>query len=125
MNNSTPNPEQNRNFANQPNPEQNAPQQAKSHQHHPVAEELGAVGGGIAGAAIGKSVKGNVGAVVGGIAGAIAGGAVANSAANFTDELLQETQPSLSLGMGADNKPVDLPRHYSWEELQALSKPQL
>ncbi|MBL1178931.1 MAG: hypothetical protein FWK01_28345 [Pantanalinema sp. GBBB05] len=89
-----------------------------------IAEEVGAVVGGIAGAAIGKSIKGNVGAVVGGVAGAIAEGIAANSAATFTQALIQETQPTLSLGLGADDKPIDLPKHYTWEELQALSKPQ-
>lgn len=90
-----------------------------------IAEEIGAVGGGIVGAALGKSIKGNVGAVVGGVAGAIAGGIAAHSAATFTEGLLQETQPSLSLGWGADQKPIELPKHYTWEELQALSKPQI
>ncbi|MBD2238054.1 hypothetical protein H6G35_15720 [Aulosira sp. FACHB-113] len=31
---------------------------------------------------------------------------------------------TVGLGLGADDKPIALPRHYSWEELQALSKPQ-
>ncbi len=108
---------------NQDNSEQKPVEQAASVSPS-IAEEVGAVGGGILGAAIGKSVKGNVGAVIGGVAGAIAGGMATNAAANFTQELLQETQPSLSLGWGADQKSIELPKHYTWEELQALSKPQ-
>lgn len=107
----------------QPSPNQNSPK--PDHSETPsLAEEVGAVGGGILGAVIGKSVKGNVGAVVGGVAGAIAGGVAANSVTNFAQELTQETQPTLSLGLGADQKPIDLPKHFTWEELQAFSKPQ-
>ncbi|WP_216596365.1 hypothetical protein [Allocoleopsis franciscana] len=42
--------------------------------------------------------------------------------AGLTEEAIKEIQ--LSLGLGADMKPVELPKNYSWEELQALSKPQ-
>lgn len=89
---------------------------------HPVATGLGAVGGGVAGAAIGDSVGGKVGAAVGSVAGAIAGGILGNKVAGIAQEAIAELQPSL--GLGADMKPVELPRHYSWEELQALSQPQ-
>lgn len=108
---------------NQANSEQKPSEQAASVTPS-LAEEIGAVGGGILGAAIGKSIKGNVGAVVGGVAGAIAGGVAANSVATLTQELIEETQPTLSLGLGADQKPIELPKHYTWQELQALSKPQ-
>ena len=91
---------------------------------HPIAKGVGAVGGGVAGAAIGNSVAGKVGATIGGIAGAIAGNMAGDAIAEFTKELLQETSPSLSLGLGADAKAIELPAHYSWEELQALSRPQ-
>jgi outer membrane lipoprotein SlyB len=90
---------------------------------HPIAKGIGAIGGGVAGAAIGKSVAGKVGAAVGGIAGAIAGNRAGDAIAEFTEELLRETSPSLSLGLGADTKAIELPAHYSWEELKALSKP--
>lgn len=89
---------------------------------HPLATGLGAVGGGAAGAAIGDSVGGKFGAALGSVAGAIAGGILGNKAAEIASEAIAEIQPSL--GLGADTKPVELPRHYSWEELQALSKPQ-
>jgi len=92
---------------------------------HPIATGAGAAGGGIAGAAIGKSIGGNLGAATGGIAGAIAGGIAGNAIANLTEELIQETSPSLNLGLGADTKEIELPAHYSWEQLQALSRPQL
>ena len=89
---------------------------------HPLATGLGAVGGGAAGAAIGDAVGGKLGAAVGSVAGAIAGGILGNKVAGIATEAIAELQPSL--GVGANNKPIELPRHYSWEELQALSKPQ-
>jgi uncharacterized membrane protein YebE (DUF533 family) len=101
-------------------------EEAKSTQEsatsHPLATGLGAIGGGAAGAALGKSISGKVGAALGGVAGAIAGGLVGNAIANFSEEAIEEIQPSL--GLGANNKPIELPRHYTWEALQALSKPQ-
>ncbi|MEO8891144.1 MAG: hypothetical protein ABI417_06350 [Coleofasciculaceae cyanobacterium] len=89
---------------------------------HPLATGLGVVGGGAAVAAIGDAVGGKFGAALGSVAGAIAGGILGNKAAEIASEAIAETQPSL--GFGANNKPVELSRHYSWEELQALSKPQ-
>lgn len=87
---------------------------------HGIATGLGAAGGGIAGVAIGESVAGKVGAVVGGLAGAIVG-SIAVESLLF---LAEDANESLGLGLGADTKEVELPQHYSWEELQALSKPQ-
>ena len=89
-------------------------------QSHPIATRLGAAGGGIAGAAIGKSVAGQLGAAVGGVVGAIAGSIAGEALIDFAEE----ANESLGLGLGADHKAVELPQHYSWEELQALSKPQ-
>ena len=101
-------------------------EEGKSNQNsthsHPLATGLGAVGGGAAGAAIGDSVGGKIGAAVGSVAGVIAGGILGNKVAGIAQEVIEEIQPTL--GLGADTKPVELPRHYSWEELQALSKPQ-
>ncbi|MBD2415207.1 hypothetical protein FACHB389_26120 [Nostoc calcicola FACHB-389] len=91
---------------------------------HPIATGLGAVGGGIAGAALGRSIGGKVGAAIGGVAGAIALGVAANELAGYTEQFIEELQPTVGLGLGADRKPIELPSHYSWEELQALSKPQ-
>ena len=90
-----------------------------------LATSLGAVGGGLAGAALGRSIiGGKVGAAIGGVAGAIAGGLAGNTVAEFAEAAIDEIQPTSGLGFGANNKPIELPRHYSWEELQALSKPQ-
>lgn len=92
---------------------------------HPIATGLGAAGGSVAGAAVGRSIiGGNVGAAIGGVAGAIAGGIAGNTVAQFAEEAIDEIQPTLGLGLGANDKPIELPRHYTWEELQALSKPQ-
>jgi outer membrane lipoprotein SlyB len=90
---------------------------------HPIATGLGATGGGLAGAALGHSAGGKVGAAVGGVAGAIVGGLAGNALAEFAEAVIEETSPSL--GFGADTKPIELPSHYSWQELQALSKPQV
>ncbi|MBV9385281.1 MAG: glycine zipper 2TM domain-containing protein [Chroococcidiopsidaceae cyanobacterium CP_BM_ER_R8_30] len=84
---------------------------------HPLATGLGAVGGGAVGAAIGRSISGKAGAAIGAVAGAVVGGLAGQ-------ELAQVVGPELELGIGADDKPIELPSHYSWEELQALSKPQ-
>ncbi len=91
---------------------------------HPMATGLGAVGGGIAGSALGRSIGGKVGAAIGGVAGAITGGVAGNKLAQYAEEFIEELQPTIGLGLGADDKPIELPRHYTWEELQALSKPQ-
>jgi outer membrane lipoprotein SlyB len=87
---------------------------------HTIAAGLGAAGGGIVGASIGKSVAGKFGAVVGGVAGAIAGSVAGDALA----DLAIDTNESLGLGLGANDKDIELPKHYSWEELRALSKPQ-
>lgn len=89
---------------------------------HLIAIGLGAAGGGIVGSALGRSIGGKVGGAIGGVAGAIAGGFAGNKLAGYAEEFIEELQPTISLGLGADDKPIELPRHYSWEELQALSK---
>ena len=90
-----------------------------------IATGIGAVGGGAAGAALGRSIiGGKMGAAIGGIAGAIAGAVAGNKLAEFTEEATEELNPNVGLKLAANNKPVELPRHYTWEELQALSKPQ-
>ncbi len=85
---------------------------------HSAAAKVGMAGGGATGVALGKSVAGRVGAVVGGVVGAIAGSRAVEALSDFAAEA------SESLGLGADARDVELPNHYSWEELQALSKPQ-
>lgn len=106
---------------NRPN---SAPETETSHAH-PLATGLGAAGGGVAGAAAGRSIiGGKVGAAIGGVVGAIAGGLAGNTVAEFAQEAIEEIQPVLGIGLGANDKPIELPRHYTWDELQALSKPQ-
>ncbi|MCW5314224.1 hypothetical protein GTQ43_10535 [Nostoc sp. KVJ3] len=90
---------------------------------HPIATSLGAVGAGIAGAKLGHSIGGKVGAAIAGVAGAIAGGIAGNQLAGYAEEFIEELQPTIELRLGANHKPIELPRHYTWEELQALSKP--
>jgi hypothetical protein len=90
---------------------------------HPIATSLGAVGGGVAGAALGRSIGGKVGAAIVGVAGAIMGGVAGNQLAGYAEEFIEELQPTVGLGLGANHKPIELPRHYTWEELQALSTP--
>ncbi|MBD2510784.1 hypothetical protein H6G91_26575 [Nostoc muscorum FACHB-395] len=90
----------------------------------PLVTGLGAVGGGFAGAALGRSIGGKMGAAIGGLAGAITGGLAANKLAEYVEEFTEELEPTVGLGLGANHKPIELPSHYSWEELQALSKPQ-
>ena len=104
-------------------PHENRTEQSEPSNSHPIATGLGAVGGGVAGATIGSSVGGKVGAAIGGVAGAIAGGILGNTVAEVAEEVIDEVQPTL--GLGADTKPIELPRHYTWEELQTLSKSQL
>ncbi|MEH2062480.1 MAG: hypothetical protein V7K50_09395 [Nostoc sp.] len=89
-----------------------------------LATGLGVVGGGFAGAALGRSIGGKMGAAIGGLAGAITGGLAANKLAEYVEEFTEELEPTVGLGLGANHKPIELPSHYSWEELQALSKPQ-
>jgi outer membrane lipoprotein SlyB len=102
-------------------PEQSERSTLETNQTHPVAAGLGAATGGIAGAIVGKSVAGRGGTVVGGVVGAIAGKLAGEALA----DLATEAKGTLGLGLGADDKEVELPPHYSWEELQALSKPQV
>ncbi|WP_445632548.1 glycine zipper domain-containing protein [Nostoc sp. DSM 114161] len=91
---------------------------------HPITTGLGAAAGGIAGAALGRSIGGKVGAAIGGVAGAITGGVAGNKLIEYAEEFIEELEPTIGLGLGANDKPIELPSHYSWEELQALSKPQ-
>ncbi|MGH1393482.1 MAG: hypothetical protein ACRAVC_05525 [Trichormus sp.] len=91
---------------------------------HLIATGLGVAGGGIVGSVLGRSIGGKLGGAIGGIAGAIAGGFAGNKLVGYGEEFIAELQPKISLGLGANDKPIELPRHYSWEQLQALSKPQ-
>jgi len=103
---------------NQPQPE------AQSNKIQPIATGLGAISGGVIGAAVGRSFDKKLGTAIGGVVGAIAGGIAANAVVEMTEAVVDEIQPTLGLGLGADQKPIELPNHYSWEQLQALSKPE-
>ncbi len=109
---------------NQQSDAQNETQQTQSTEAHPIATGLGAVGGGVIGAALGRSFDKKLGTAIGGVVGAIAGGIAGNAVAETSEAVIDEVRPTMGLGLGADNKPIELPKHYSWEELQALSKPQ-
>ncbi|HTL88410.1 MAG TPA: colicin V family bacteriocin [Leptolyngbya sp.] len=89
-----------------------------------VVTGLGTIAGGVVGAALGHAVNEKVGTAIGGVVGAIAGGVAAHQAADFAGTVIKEVQPTVGLGLGADQKPIELPKSYTWEELQALSKPQ-
>ena len=81
---------------------------------------LGAAGGSVAGAAIGKTLGGNKGAMLGAIAGAVAGGIVGEVVADDLKAEEKRVAETLGFARGED----EILAHYSWEELQALSKPQ-
>ena len=81
---------------------------------------LGAAGGGVAGAAVGKALGGNKGAMLGAIAGAVAGGIVGEVVAEDLKAEEKRVAETLGFAQGED----EILAHYSWEELQALSKPQ-
>jgi len=111
-------------MTNDKNPDSESQNETQTSHTHPIATGLGAAGGGVAGAAVGRSIiGGNVGAAIGGIAGAIAGGIAGNTVAEFAQEAIDEIQPTLGMGLGANDRPIELPRHYTWEELRALSTP--
>ncbi|MER3432020.1 MAG: hypothetical protein C4288_00960 [Leptolyngbya sp. ERB_1_1] len=105
------------------NDNQQTSESQSSNDAHPLATGLGAMSGGVIGAALGRSIDKTIGTAVGGVVGAIAGGMAANAVTEMTETVIDQVQPS-GLGFGADNQPVELPRHYTWDELQALSKPQ-
>ncbi len=93
---------------------------ARKQQHHGMEKGIGAVGGSVAGAAVGGKLGGKTGAVVGAIAGAVVGGTVGEAAIEDLKELERKAMKALGEAPGEN----EILAHYSWEELQALSKPQ-
>ena len=76
---------------------------------------------GVAGAAIGsKLIGGKTGAIVGAIAGAVVGGAVGDVVGEDLEQLEQKAMEVFGEAQGEN----EILAHYSWSELQALSKPQ-
>ncbi|WP_052055859.1 glycine zipper 2TM domain-containing protein [Myxosarcina sp. GI1] len=103
------------------NQHQQSEKVARKQQHHGMEKGIGAVGGGVTGAVVGsKLIGGKTGAVVGAIAGAVVGGTVGEAAIEDLEELERKAMKTLGEAPG-ENKIL---AHYSWEELQALSKPQ-
>ncbi len=101
--------------------EQKIQEVAQKPKHNAIETGIGAVGGGVAGAAIGsKLIGGKTGAVVGAIAGAVVGGAVGDVMGEDLEQLEQKTMEVLGEAQGEN----EILAHYSWSELQRLSKPQ-
>ena len=90
-------------------------------QGHSLETGIGAVGGGVAGAALGgKLIGGKTGAALGAIAGAVVGGVAGEVIGDDLEELEHKAMETL----GIAKREGEILAHYSWEELQALSKPQ-
>ena len=89
--------------------------------HKALETGIGAVGGGVAGAALGgKLIGGKTGAALGAIAGAVVGGVAGEVVGDDLEELEHKAMKTLGEAQGEN----EILAHYSWEELQALSKPQ-
>ena len=89
--------------------------------HNALETGIGAVGGGVAGAAIGgKLIGGKTGAALGAIAGAVVGGVAGEVVGEDLKELEHKAMETLGEARGEN----EILAHYSWDELQALSKPQ-
>ncbi|MGB7414422.1 MAG: glycine zipper domain-containing protein [Thermosynechococcaceae cyanobacterium] len=89
-------------------------------EHHLLKTGLGAAAGGVTGSLLGRAVGGKRGGMMGAIAGAVAGGLVGDAVADNLVALEQQAAEMLGEAPGED----ELPAHYSWEQLQTLSKPQ-
>lgn len=92
--------------------------QDKQHGHN-LETGIGAAGGGVAGAALGKIIGGKAGTVVGAVAGAVAGGIIGDAVSDDVEELERKAMETLGVAKGEN----EVPRHYSRDELAALSKP--
>lgn len=87
---------------------------------HAVEAGVGAASGGLVGAFVGSAMGGKRGGLLGAIAGALAGGIAGETLGD--DLIALEQQAAEVLGEAAGEN--ELPAHYTWEQLQALSKPQ-
>ena len=89
--------------------------------HNALETGIGAVGGGVAGAAIGgKLIGGKTGAALGAIAGVVVGGVAGDVVGEDLEVLEKKAMETLGEAQGEN----EILAHYSWDELQALSKPQ-
>lgn len=93
---------------------------ANQSEHSALGGSIGAVSGGVVGAVVGNAIGGKGAGVMGAVVGAVAGGLLGDAAADDLIELEQRAAEVLGEAPGED----ELPAHYSWEQLQALSKPQ-
>lgn len=100
--------------------DQKIPEVPHQQQGHSLETGIGAVGGGVTGATIGGKLGGKAGAVLGAIAGAVVGGAAGEVVGESLEEREQQAMEALGIAKGED----EILAHYSWDELQALSKPQ-
>lgn len=64
-------------------------------------------------------VGGKTGAVIGAASGAVVGGIIGDAVADNVKQLEMEAMEELGIAPYEDY----VPAHYSWDELQALSKP--
>ena len=101
--------------------DQKIPEVPHQQQGHSLEAGIGAVTGGVAGAAIGGKLGGKTGAVLGAIAGAVAGGTAGDVVGESLEEQEHKAMEALGIAKGED----EILSHYSWSELQALSKPQV
>lgn len=89
-------------------------------EHHPAATGIGVAAGGVVGGLVGSAIAGKQGGLWGVIAGAVVGGLAGDTVSE--DLIALEQQAAEILGEAPSED--ELPAHYSWDELQALSKPQ-
>ncbi|GAB4551420.1 MAG: hypothetical protein Tsb0014_45660 [Pleurocapsa sp.] len=94
---------------------------AQKQQGYSPETGIGAIAGGIAGAVAGnKLIGGKTGTVVGAIAGAVVGGTTGDVVIEDLEALERKAMETLGEAPGEN----EILAHYSWEELQTLSKPQ-
>ncbi|MGB3299885.1 MAG: glycine zipper 2TM domain-containing protein [Phormidesmis sp.] len=86
--------------------------------HSPLGAGLGAAGGGAVGALLGRLVAGKGGEVLGAIAGAVAGGYIGDTS---TEDLIALEHHVAEI-LGEAPGEFKMPKHYSRDELQRLSR---
>lgn len=101
-------------------PSEHDEQQPDSPEHHPIGTSISAAAGGVVGGLVGSAVGGKQGGVWGALAGAVVGGLAGDTVSADLIALEQQASELLGEAPGED----ELPAHYSWDELQALSKSQ-
>ncbi len=116
-----PNPSNEQSFENDPQPnEESSPGLSAQSKRHLLEASISAVSGGVAGALIGRAAGGKQAGIVGAVAGAVTGALIGDAVGD--DLLALEQRAAEALGEAPEED--ELPAHYSWKQLQALSKPQ-